>query len=86
MRLERDATGYRISVRDRGPGMSAADREAAFRRFYRGSNAAERYGDGLGLGLPVALSIAEAHGGTIELADAPDGGLLATLVLPGPKA
>ena len=86
VRLERDAQGYRISVRDRGPGMSAADREAAFRRFYRGSNAAERYGDGLGLGLPVALSIAEAHGGTIELADAPGGGLLATLVLPGPEA
>ncbi len=80
--IERSDATWRIVVEDDGPGMEASDKLVAFKRFFRGSNAAERYGDGLGLGLPVAMSIAEAHGGTIELADAPSGGLRATLVLP----
>ena len=50
--------------------------------FYRGSNAAERYREGAGLGLPVAQSIAQAHGGNIQLFDRAAGGLKAVLSLP----
>ena len=66
-----------------GSEMCIRDRLQAFERFYRGSNAAERYGDGAGLGLPVAQSIARAHGGTITLRDRPGGGLIAAFWLPG---
>lgn len=74
--------GIAVSVEDAGPGMSDADKDLAFERFFRGSNAAERYRDGAGLGLPVARSIARAHGGNITLTDRFGGGLVATLHLP----
>jgi signal transduction histidine kinase len=83
LRLGNTAGGYYFSVEDDGPGMSDEEKSQAFERFYRGSNAAERYGDGAGLGLPVAQSIARAHGGTITLRDRPAGGLIAALWLPG---
>ena len=71
-----------ISVEDDGPGMDDETKSQAFERFFRGSNAAERYRDGAGLGIPVAYSIAKAHGGTIELSDREGGGLVAALLLP----
>lgn len=82
MHLSRTPEGYRVAVEDAGPGMSDADKKRAFERFFRGSNAAETYREGLGLGLPVALAIAQAHGGAIELLDRPGGGLVAALLLP----
>ena len=80
--LDRTTEGWRISVADRGPGMSDAEKASAFERFYRGAQAAERYGEGVGLGLPVAKSIVEAHGGTLSLEDREGGGLVAAVVLP----
>ncbi len=82
LRLDHSPAGYRIAVEDDGPGMSDAEKESAFERFFRGSNAAERYADGVGLGLPVARSIIEAHGGSTALEDRPGGGLLAIISLP----
>ena len=82
LRLENSAKGYAISVEDDGPGMDDETKSQAFERFFRGSNAAERYRDGAGLGIPVAYSIAKAHGGTIELSDREGGGLVAALLLP----
>jgi len=49
-------------------------------RFARGDAARSQPGSGLGLSLVTA--VARAHGGTLELADAPGGGLAATLLLP----
>jgi signal transduction histidine kinase len=82
MKIESMLDGFRIAVEDSGPGMNQQEKSQAFQRFYRGSNAAERYRDGAGLGLPVALSIAQAHGGTITLDDRTGGGLVASLHLP----
>ena len=81
-RLTRTPDGFCFAVEDNGPGMSEQDKAQAFDRFFRGSNAAERYREGLGLGLPVARSIAVAHGGRVELSDRPGGGLIASLMLP----
>ncbi|MCP4074302.1 MAG: HAMP domain-containing histidine kinase [Hyphomicrobiales bacterium] len=80
--LDRTPSGYRITVEDKGPGMTDAEREHAFERFFRGSNASHAYSEGTGLGLPVVLAIAKAHGGTARLENAHGGGTLAVIELP----
>ena len=75
--------GYAVSVTDDGPGMGEAEMAQAFDRFFRGSNAGARYASGSGLGLPVAKSIVEAHGGTIALTSCEAGrGITATFTVP----
>jgi len=80
--IETIGTDCRISIQDNGAGMSDEEKERAFERFFRGSNAAERYSAGAGLGLPVAKSIVEAHSGSIHLHDRPGGGLVVEIMLP----
>ena len=67
----------RISVRDSGPGVGAADRERIFEAFEQAGNR-----PGAGLGLHVARTIAEAHGGSVQLDSTPGGGATFALVLP----
>ncbi len=74
--------GFAVSVSDAGPGMSEEEQERAFERFFRGSNAADRYREGSGLGLPVAKAIVEAHGGQIALRSRPGEGTRVTFTLP----
>lgn len=69
------AQGPKIMVINRGRGIPAQDREAIFERFRR----ADRRGGGTGLGLAIVKSVAEAHGGSISLDDAPGGGSVFTL-------
>ena len=54
-----------VSVRDRGPGIAAGDQRLIFEKFGRVDRAATSK-PGTGLGLYIARSIAEAHGGTLE--------------------
>ncbi|MBI4172819.1 MAG: HAMP domain-containing histidine kinase [Actinobacteria bacterium] len=72
----RDGT-VRISVMDSGPGVAAADRDRIFEAFEQAGNR-----PGAGLGLHVARTIAEAHGGAVELDSTPGGGATFALVLP----
>jgi two-component system sensor histidine kinase MprB len=51
-----------------------------FDRFHRGANARGRPGSGLGLA--IVKQVAEAHGGSVALQRAPDGGTIARLTLP----
>ncbi|HEV2737218.1 MAG TPA: HAMP domain-containing sensor histidine kinase [Candidatus Elarobacter sp.] len=75
--------GERISlvVRDRGPGLSAADRAHAFDRFYRGS---ETRGEvqGSGLGLAISQRIAHRHGGSVSIESAPGEGCTVEMRFP----
>lgn len=54
-----------ISVRDRGPGISAEDLPRVFERYYRADRANKA--DGLGLGLYITRMLVEAHGGKISV-------------------
>jgi signal transduction histidine kinase len=71
----------RIDVRDRGPGIAAEDQKLIFEKFGRvvGAGATR---PGTGLGLFIARSIAEAHGGGLEVQSAPAQGSTFTLELP----
>jgi signal transduction histidine kinase len=68
-----------VSVADDGPGIPAEEREAVKGRFARGRRPRSH---GSGLGLALVQQQAELHGGTLTLADAPGGGLRATLTIP----
>ena len=68
MRSEGDSAV--LEVADRGPGVPARLRERIFERFARGDGDATRAG-GSGLGLAIVKAVADAHGGRVELLDAP---------------
>jgi len=80
--LDVDGAWARLSVRDTGPGIAAADLERIFERFYRLDEARTRRSGGAGLGLAIARWIAEAHGGLIAVESAVGRGSVFTLVLP----
>ena len=63
---ERERT-VRVSVGDRGPGIAAADREHALKRF--GRLDASRTQPGTGLGLSLVAAVARMHGATLRLED-----------------
>lgn len=71
-----------IAVIDRGPGMSPEVAERAFDRFTRGDPSRSRHAGGAGLGLPIAKSIVEAHGGSIDIETAPSEGTAFRIRLP----
>jgi signal transduction histidine kinase len=60
-----------IEVADEGPGLEPVDAELVFERFYRADPARSRLHGGSGLGLAIAATIAEGHGGRLELDTAP---------------
>lgn len=82
--VEGGATGYRIVIADHGPGIPAERRAEALKPFTR-LDAARGASGHCGLGLAVAQSVAQLHGGRIELDEADGGGLAAAIVLPAPK-
>jgi signal transduction histidine kinase len=71
-----------IRIRDEGPGIPAAELEQVFEPFYRLERSRNRDSGGTGLGLTIARDIAQLHGGTLILANLPQGGLEAALRLP----
>ncbi|MEE1939718.1 HAMP domain-containing sensor histidine kinase [Streptomyces sp. TRM 70361] len=77
--VEVEVAGAAVTVRDHGPGFPAELLADGPQRFRTG--ASER-GHGHGLGLTIALGQARVIGASLEFANAPDGGALATLRLP----
>jgi len=69
-----------ISIQDSGPGIDPAEMPHVFERFYRGSEARDK--PGLGLGLPIARALAEAQGGTLTVQSRVGQGTVVTLTLP----
>jgi heavy metal sensor kinase len=75
-----------LQVSDTGPGLSEAERQRIFQRFYRTDAARTQGQRGAGLGLCIAQSIAEAHGGCIDIDSTPGHGSTFTVHLPLPTA
>jgi PAS domain S-box-containing protein len=59
--------GVQIDVSDTGIGITPADRERIFERFYRGEHPAVMATPGTGLGLPITKRLVEMHGGSIDV-------------------
>ncbi|WIX98970.1 HAMP domain-containing sensor histidine kinase [Amycolatopsis mongoliensis] len=74
-----------LEVVDEGPGMTAEQADRVFNRFYRADRSRSRSGGAnAGLGLPIARSLARAHGGDVELETALGEGACFRLALPLP--
>ncbi len=75
-----EAGGVRFEVADRGIGIDPSELASVFTKFARGSNANAR---GSGLGLSIARSVVEDHGGTLELHSRLGEGTTSAIALPG---
>ncbi|MGX1742437.1 ATP-binding protein [Bosea sp. NPDC055353] len=71
-----------VTVEDEGPGIPPSDMERVFHPFVRLEESRGRQTGGSGLGLTIASAVVYSHGGRIELANRPAGGLQVTLALP----
>jgi signal transduction histidine kinase len=71
-----------IRVEDEGPGIPAERLEEVLEPFRRLDSSRNRESGGAGLGLAIAQAVAQAHCGSLELANREGGGLRASLILP----
>ncbi|WCM28631.1 HAMP domain-containing histidine kinase [Sphingomonas sp. QA11] len=78
-------SGVTIEIHDDGPGIPGTDLERMFEPFVRGEASRSRSTGGTGIGLTIARAQAKTFGGRVFLANAPGGGLIATLALPRPS-
>ena len=82
IRIEDDDATLRLIVEDDGPGIAPAELGRVTEPYYRPDASRSRETGGVGLGLSIVKDIALLHGGELLLANRPQGGLRATLVLP----
>ena len=84
LRIAHDDDGrVRWSVIDQGPGIGPDERDRLFERFFVGISDRRGTAGGSGIGLPTALAIAQAHGGTVEVESELGKGSAFHLVVPG---
>ncbi|HEX9700974.1 MAG TPA: ATP-binding protein, partial [Acidobacteriota bacterium] len=74
--------GAVVTVRDHGPGVAEEHLDDMFEPFYRLADARDRESGGTGLGLAITRRAIRLHGGTVQAANAEDGGLIVELRLP----
>ena len=79
--LTEQADGWRIEIRDCGPGLPESELETVFEPFYRRETSRNRDTGGTGLGLAIARNLLRAQGGTLHLENAKGGGLCALVTL-----
>jgi signal transduction histidine kinase len=82
IKAEANNGSFHVSVRDTGPGISAADQAKLFQEFQQADNAITRKKGGTGLGLAISKRIIEMHGGRIWVESQPGQGSTFTFTLP----
>jgi two-component system OmpR family sensor kinase len=81
--MSADDSSVRISVADKGPGMSVEDQQRIFERFYRADSSRARSGEeGSGLGLSIVDAVMKAHGGSVSVESKVGEGSTFTLQFP----
>lgn len=71
-----------VTVTDQGPGISDAEQDRIFERFYRVDSARSRQTGGTGLGLSIVKHVMAQHGGEVSVWSQPGRGSTFTLLLP----
>ena len=79
-RLDGDRPGVAVVVTDEGPGLAPADLHRVGDRFWRAPSTSGEPGSGLGMS--IATTLLERHGGGLRVEPAPDGGLRVSLLVP----
>jgi GAF domain-containing protein len=82
IKAEANNGSFHVSVRDTGPGISAADQAKLFQEFQQADNAITRKKGGTGLGLAISKRIIEMHGGRIWVESQPGQGSTFAFTLP----
>ena len=82
IKAEANNGSFHVSVRDTGPGISAADQARLFQEFQQADNAITRKKGATGLGLAISKRIIEMHGGKIWVESQPGQGSTFTFTLP----
>lgn len=77
---QKKKTGIYIQIKDRGPGLNDIEKANVFKPYYRIDHELNESHSGLGLG--IARSIANIHGGELELRDRSGGGLVVEVYFP----
>ena len=72
----------KVLITDSGVGIDTEELPHIFERFYRGEHAQDIFPEGSGLGLPMAKSIVDAHGGEISIDSQPGRGTTVRVQLP----
>ena len=83
--LKRQEGQVILSVADNGNGIPEADLPRIFERFYRVDKARSRAAGGTGLGLSIVSDTVRQRGGTVEVANRPEGGAVFTVRWPAVK-
>ncbi len=78
-------SGYLFQIQDTGIGMAQEDIPKALAQFGQIDSALNRQYEGTGLGLPLSKTLAELHGGTLDLQSEPGVGTTVTLRLPAAR-
>ena len=73
---------FSVGIADAGEGFPTGFASRAFEPFARAESSRSRDGGGTGLGLSIVRAVAEAHGGTAEVRNLPEGGACVTVEIP----
>ncbi len=79
---EVDTSGVTLIVDDSGPGISDADEQRVFERFFRSGDPERRQTPGTGLGLSIVKTLVELLQGRVDISESPLGGARLTVTLP----
>jgi signal transduction histidine kinase len=82
VRVRRMTKIIEIVIDDEGPGIPEPELARVLEPFYRLDESRSRETGGVGLGLAIAQSIVQTHGGSLALSNRPEGGLRVRLLLP----